>query len=504
MLKWVDEMSREFEMVQVDSKIRLIDSHDKQSISDDKYLTTTFEEDEESNHTTSPLLPQHSTSGETTKRRKKNGKITQFGNNLLRRSFIRLLLGTTALLIIVALVVRTKEMLSAGFGLEMSAPWSQVEPLKEINDFDSALKQSQEYMATNDNKGYIPFSNTIYNPLLSSTPSFDPTLSSTLFPSRSCADDWISKGILCDQVRGRYITTKQSEELKIDVLWTWVNGSVAEGLSAWRAKVSESDGTKQGEDGKGWKSRRPGAAMAKHFREHDELRYSVRSVRDAFPAEAIESLHLVVNDYPNYDPFSPIDETVQSDHLLAQVPHWLQFNTSQLSHHTNPPSDETVFRIHPLSELFKTKSETEKEAIEWREKTLPSFNSLSVESQIGHLDRTTTASTLLAMCDDYFLLNQMTTSDVSTPLTGPIFRLQRDLLVRASEGDDSENDGEGEWRGLRTTNSLLDKRFGVRGRPYLIHQGKNVDTAMMREVQFVFEEYLTLVSHYLDWSWTVR
>jgi hypothetical protein len=45
-------------------------------------------------------------------------------------------------------------------------------------------------------------------------------------------------------------------------------------------------------------------------------------------------------------------------------------------------------------------------------------------------------------------MQPLTISDIDSPLSGPVFRMQRDLLVGAVAPDETHDDPEGEWRGL--------------------------------------------------------
>lgn len=85
----------------------------------------------------------------------------------------------------------------------------------------------------------------------------------------------------------------------------------------------------------------------------------------------------------------------------------------------------------------------------------------------------------------------MSTSDFYSPLTGPIFRFQRDLMVTGKAPTDTLDDGDGEWRGLSFANHLLDRRFGTRQRPYLVHQAKAGSGPLFREMHRVWTAELT-------------
>ncbi|ORY85412.1 hypothetical protein BCR35DRAFT_330888 [Leucosporidium creatinivorum] len=346
-----------------------------------------------------------------------------------------------------------------------------------LSSFDVASAPTTDVLrfltaAGKTNDGAVPFQPRIYSALFPSSRPLDPTLASKAFPSSACAEQWIARGQLCAGMKGRW--TGREEELKLDVSWTWVNGSSAERMAQWRESVSE---------------------------EHGELRYSIRSVQQSF-SNALRTLHLIVNDYPSFSPPSSSDlysTPYSPTSLLAQVPHWLVLPSVDFSEPGVPPrSSKPALMLHPLSQIFKRRGSSpvdpgfdaeEQEAEQWRASVLPSFNSLSVESQLANLDHV--GDTLLCLNDDFFLMQELSPSDISSPLTGPVFRFQRDLPVSSVSPDATHDDPDGEWRGLGYSNWLLSQRFGERARPYLVHEGKSVSMPMLREVQRVWVDELT-------------
>lgn len=150
------------------------------------------------------------------------------------------------------------------------------------------------------------------------------------------------------------------------------------------------------------------------IREHDELRYSIRSVQRSF-GNALRTLHLIVNDYPSISPptsLEPYSTPYSPTSLLAQVPHWLHLPSVDFSEPGRVSSfSEPTLMVHPLSQIFKRGGVSivdpsfeaeEQDAEQWRASVLPSFNSLSVESQLPNLDHV--GDTLLCLNDDFFLM----------------------------------------------------------------------------------------------------
>ncbi|BGP12919.1 hypothetical protein JCM10213v2_000836 [Rhodosporidiobolus nylandii] len=290
-------------------------------------------------------------------------------------------------------------------------------------------------------------------------------------------------------------------------------------MREWREEIAKEEDGGKGDSG---------AEVLRHFREHDELRYSVRSVASAFPPSALGQLHLIAGDIPAFPlSFSNSSSSRGTSGRLVQKPSWLSVAASagegeavsfaSSSSDTNRP----VFRLHAHSELFRTtavkvkaaggragEAEKRERAEKWRDGTVPSFNSLAIESQSANLD--TLSPSTLALNDDFFLLKvtllslfflmaladpsrnalrqhqPLSTSDVDSPLTGSVFRMFRDFSVEGARPEDSDDDPEGEWRGLKYSAWILDRRFGKRKRPYLAHVAKSIPMPLFRELHAVF------------------
>ncbi|KAM0756536.1 hypothetical protein T439DRAFT_309018 [Meredithblackwellia eburnea MCA 4105] len=375
----------------------------------------------------------------------------------------------------------------------------------------------QTWLASNPHsQGIVPFDSAAFSPLLPTHP-LEPTVSVKGW-SRSCSDQWIAQGVVCDSMRDSWNSQGQpSSPVRLDVVWTWTNGSETERITPWREFVSDLVG----------RSRRlvkrqrtlpplppvkmlaKGADMKQHFRDHDELRHSIRSILAAFSPSSLRALHLVVGDAPAC---RPDDKSCLKQHptsLQAQVPHWLdlskiQFATRRPSLDEQDKKRQTRLVVHPHSTIFKTRpqalswgqsgetlspSDTKIRTEQWRSTVVPSFNSLAIESQIVNIDDV--ADTILNLNDDFFIMRELSVSDVSSPLTGPVFRLQRDLSVTGVAPGQEHDDPDGEWRGLGYTNWLLDQRFGRRQRPYVVHEGKSVSVPVLRELQETFLKELT-------------
>ncbi|GAA5857101.1 hypothetical protein JCM8547_007959 [Rhodosporidiobolus lusitaniae] len=268
--------------------------------------------------------------------------------------------------------------------------------------------------------------------------------------SNACAEQLVSEGKLCSELDGAFLDTH------VDLLWTWTNGSDPL-LRRWRAEVTASLSGKV----KSGKAAIRQRLTAHHFRDHDELRFSIRSALHAFSSSALRQLHLLTTDLLSNVLFidllelSPNITTIVDLPRIGQVPRWLNPSSAfQVTHHSSFFQDETA---------------------------LPTFNSLSIESQLPNMPM---SEFLLYLNDDSFLFSNgsMTASDIGAPLLGPVLRIQTDLTVDGVAPSDFAGSKDGEWSSLRHANYLLDRRFGKRSRGYLAHIPKALSTPLLREV----------------------
>ncbi|GAA5831300.1 hypothetical protein JCM3766R1_003003 [Sporobolomyces carnicolor] len=354
----------------------------------------------------------------------------------------------------------------------------------------SSLDLTRQFLSDplTSNRGLIPFPSDYFSPLYTPA-SLVSTVATSSFPSARCVDDFVAKGGLCDEIIGSW---DRRASPKVDLIYTWHNGSDPL-MSSWKDDANDQVGLGRGH----------GARVLKHFREHDELRFSIRSAVASLSPESISTVHLVVGDTPSHIPgltesdlllLASVEEarntSVQSVFgRSAQTPHWLNLSTIEFATSSLETSSSPTLRIHPHSELFKTKAQSRDDAREWQDSVVPSFNSLAIESQLPNLELD--SETAIYLNDDFFLNEPLSVSDFESPLTGPVFRMQRDLLVGGVDPRVEKSDPEGEWTSLGTAAYMLDGRFGRRKRPYLVHVAKTVSGPMLKEVQRVFSDQLT-------------
>ncbi|GAA6011072.1 hypothetical protein JCM11491_005927 [Sporobolomyces phaffii] len=293
--------------------------------------------------------------------------------------------------------------------------------------------------------------------------------------SDECVESWVAEGEVCrDWPRG--------DARQVDAVWTYSNGSDPL-LSVWRAEVTA---MLTGSVSRGISTVRA-AKRARHFREHDELRYSIRSVLDSFAPGSLSKLHILTTDLPAN---TLLRDTIERDGTalstnvnesrlvdasrIGQIPHWLSRDASS----SVPP----LSVIHH-SNFFQSTSH------------LPTFNSLSIESQFPFLSQVN-GPFFLYLNDDTFLLGRdsLVETDVGSSLLGTVFRLQDDLTVGSSSPDERVLSPEGEWASLERANWLLDRRFGVRERNYLAHIPKAMSMPILREIGILWRDELEVTA----------
>ncbi|KAJ7208651.1 hypothetical protein GGX14DRAFT_521572 [Mycena pura] len=279
----------------------------------------------------------------------------------------------------------------------------------------------------------------------------------------ACLDHWVATGRWeAPCLHG------MAREAQIDLVYVWVNGSDplhAESRSALRAATGY-------------------ASAEARFREHDELRYSLRAARRATRGWVDSTWHVVSADVA--DPRASADVSAEAGtgvdvgrQRLGLVPQWLDIECA--ANRSAALSENTqLFRLtgDPGVELQAD------DAAAWLDKVVPSFNSHAIESQLANLDPDLVADNIIAMNDDQFLMLPTPPSAFHTTLFGPVFRMDPRLLVG---GDDTgAGDGGGEWRSIPWSAHLLDERFGTRRRPYTKHNARALSLPLLHEASRAF------------------
>ncbi|KAJ7927835.1 hypothetical protein B0H13DRAFT_1598315 [Mycena leptocephala] len=265
--------------------------------------------------------------------------------------------------------------------------------------------------------------------------------------SDECLDRWVSTGQWDDPCGEGMV-----QDAIVDLVYVWVNGSDPLHVKARAELLAATNYT----------------TTEARFREHDELRYSLRAARLATENWPHTRWHVITADVPHPNPNN-------NDHgwRLGLVPQWLDIHVA----------DTEIFRLtgRPGSSL------TSADAIDWLGKVIPSFNSHAVESQLPQLNPEIVADNIVALNDDQFLMMPIPPSAFHSTLYGPVFRMQPHLLVGGDASGDA--DGNGEWRSLGWSSHLMSQRFGLRKRPYTQHNARALSVPLMHEMSLTFGSY---------------
>ncbi|KAI0768964.1 hypothetical protein BD413DRAFT_478467 [Trametes elegans] len=264
-----------------------------------------------------------------------------------------------------------------------------------------------------------------------------------------CLDRYYSSGLLCHDSLG---------PVPMDVLWTWVNGT--DPLFA-AAKQRAVDRYAPDDPFRPIKKNNP----ARMFRDHDELRHSVRSVLDNFRPYTRHFRILTSDfDYPDQDAYHQTFPHPGAGHWrLGLQPQWLESSDSpqwqdgdiqlSLTHHAH---------------FFQPYHDT-------------NFNSYAIESQFSHLQDV--SESFIYMNDDFYMLKPLTPASFYTSPYGTVLRMDPTLQVSPKRPHSLI---QGEWRSMGESNWLLSNRFGARKRPYIVHEAKAVSFSMLQELALVW------------------
>ncbi|KAJ7150486.1 hypothetical protein C8R43DRAFT_887396 [Mycena crocata] len=313
---------------------------------------------------------------------------------------------------------------------------------------------------------------TVYHPFIPPSPEKS-LVDQTIRPikahsalSEECLDKWISTGLWQEPCHYNMV-----QESHIDLVYVWVNGSDPLHHKARNELLARL----------GYRTKEA------RFREHDELRYSLRAARNATGSWPNSTWHVITADVPDPNP-GPNNTAPDHKRRLGLVPQWLDI---ECAFH-GAPDGQPPIRLQHDTQLFHLTGKPgatlePANATDWLKKILPSFNSHAVESQLPQLDPEIVSENIVALNDDQFMLLPLPPSAFHTTLYGQVFRMDPNLLVG---GDDSgKADGGGEWRSLGWSSHLLNERFGTRQRPYMQHNARALSLPLMHEVSLAFGSY---------------
>ncbi|KAK0462958.1 uncharacterized protein EV420DRAFT_1521921 [Desarmillaria tabescens] len=317
----------------------------------------------------------------------------------------------------------------------------QSPPLSDLDTWQT--KYSPSSLCTPSNRPGAPHLISVHSNSYSSFTSHDDTawkpfslLPVTPIPA-DCLEEYFL-GKVCPGPDAEKTDNNTSTAARLDIVWSWVNGSDP----LHTAALSEA------EHELGYATSKP-----KLYRDHDELKYSMRSALAAF-RNGVGNFYLLASDTQ-----APSSEESPSQLRYGQIPQWLSASD------WNDGNVSLSVRHH--SQFFSPGSYAG-----------PTFNSFAIESQLGHLCGV--SENFIYMNDDFFFGGPVYPEDFYTPLFGPVLRFQYDITV--SPHNPSTAPGDGEWRPLDYSSHLLSKRFGSRPRLYVVHAHKSISLPIMHEI----------------------
>ncbi|KAF8501253.1 hypothetical protein JB92DRAFT_2976612 [Gautieria morchelliformis] len=259
-----------------------------------------------------------------------------------------------------------------------------------------------------------------------------------------CRDGYFAEGAPCHA----------GPDPPLDVVWTWSNGSDRLFHKSLRAALTPT------------RSPRPHL-----FRDHDEIRHSIRSVLKHFSGSTTQ-LYIVTSDFSIPIPVMDGDDLINGTRRLGLVPRWLD------------PEAASEWRDGDVRLGMKYHSEIFPRGYG------SSFNSYGIEAQLVNLQGV--SENFIYMNDDFFMSSNLSRSDFYTSAYGVVLRMQADLLVKNK--NEPKTYREGEWGPLEYTNWCLSNRFGSRRRPYVTHTAKAVSLSLLKEFSLMWDAELTVTA----------
>ncbi|KAI8994106.1 hypothetical protein BD414DRAFT_273374 [Trametes punicea] len=316
-------------------------------------------------------------------------------------------------------------------------------------------------------------------PIPPSLPQYSaPKLRPTRDLPAHCLDAYYSSGQLCHDSLG---------PAPMDIVWTWVNGSdplFADAKERAMASFNEDDPYRP------VRKNNP----SRMFRDHDELRHSIRSVLANYRPYS-NRFRIITSDfdYPEEGAYNQNFPVPGAGYWrLGLQPQWLETSGNSTEWRDGHIQLSLTHHAHFMEPYNFT-----------------SFNSYAIESQFVHLhDLTETFIYMVRVLsfarrdfwsecssqnDDFYMAAPLTPATFYTSPYGIVLRLQSNLEVPPDRPDHRV---QGEWRSMGESNWLLSNRFGRRRRPYVVHEAKAVSSAIVQELGLVWpEEIATTATH---------
>ncbi|GAK63288.1 uncharacterized protein PAN0_003c1492 [Moesziomyces antarcticus] len=287
--------------------------------------------------------------------------------------------------------------------------------------------------------------------------------------SDACIEQWVVHHRWGDACRG----TDMSHSLRFDAVWAWVNGSDPAQILARNT----------------YKPSSPINVDAAHrYADHNELLYSMRSLYHSFGGHSIGKMHIMASAYPlPQEAVSSLGASSNTTLYAGQIPYWLNASSDTQQDKIQVHHDAAYFRPMQLDDPNKL-SPADVDA--WRAQTLPSFNSLAVESQLFNVPGTS-SDQLVYLNDDFFTMVPNEVSDLSSALFGPVIKSDTRLFsfYRPSEHPFQRHwNPAGEEVGIKRAAWILGQRFPMRSLPYITHHPRTLSLPLLREAAQTFPE----------------
>lgn len=250
-----------------------------------------------------------------------------------------------------------------------------------------------------------------------------------------------------------------------DIVWTWVNASDWRLQDEMRKALEHFNLPTSDEQA--------GESNSKLYRDHDELRHSLRSVLRHF-RPYIRKFNIFTSDFPfSQDSYTNTQLPPQVNEIpnnstirLGQLPNWLQSQDKERWRDGDVP-----LKIVYQSQVFRNFSGL-------------SFNSFGIETQLPHLRDI--EYNLIYLNDDFYYTADLLPSDFYTSAYGTVLRFDINFPINPEKIADSPPAGE--WGPLQYTSWLLSERFGYRSRPYAKHVAKSFPVTLLDEAARIWEK----------------
>ncbi|TKY86618.1 hypothetical protein EX895_004257 [Sporisorium graminicola] len=291
--------------------------------------------------------------------------------------------------------------------------------------------------------------------------------------SDACVEEWVAHHRWGDACRD----TDLSAGLQIDAVWAWVNGSDPAQVLARNAYRPSS---------------RINVDAQHRYADHNELLYSMRSAYQSFGgSKGIGKMHIMASAYPLPESAAEgvaIPPGKGGKVMVGQVPYWLNVSAGGAEVGVELHHDAEYFR--PMQRSGEQHLLTSDDVDTWRAQTLPSFNSLAVESQLFNLPNAS-SDQLVYLNDDFFTMVPNAVADLTSPLFGTVIKSDTRLFsfYRPSEHPFQRLwNPAGEEVGIKRAAWILGQRFPMRTLPYITHHPRSLSLPLLKEAAQTFPD----------------